>query len=316
MADKRRGFLIIVMVLSVLAFAGFSLAPLVGGIINSTQQTATQPTPTPTQTINAKVSDLQAQARGYELVLQREPENQTALRGLLETRLELVRLQQGEVKDVIPPLEKLSKLNPSNTEYSILLAQAQAFSGDPEAAAQIYRGILQSKPGDIRALQGLSKLLMEQKRPEAAIGLLQDTLKAAPQVNQVDAGSIDVVSVQLILGQIYAGQGRYDEAIAVYDEAMKGDPQDFRPVLAKGIIFKEQGKTKEAEPLFKKAQDMAPANYKDQIKQQATATPVLPNNTSPNNTSPSPSPNNTAGGVPTAPTTSPSPATTESPSGN
>jgi succinate dehydrogenase / fumarate reductase, flavoprotein subunit len=41
--------------------------------------------------------------------------------------------------------------------------------------------------------------------------------------------------VRLVLGQVYATQKRYLEAIAVYDEATKADPQDFRLNQANSI---------------------------------------------------------------------------------
>ena len=50
---------------------------------------------------------LQAQARGYEKVLQREPENQTALQGLVE-----IRLQMNDFERIVEPLETLIRLNP------------------------------------------------------------------------------------------------------------------------------------------------------------------------------------------------------------
>ncbi|MBE9163762.1 MULTISPECIES: tetratricopeptide repeat protein [Microcoleaceae] len=274
-ANKRRGLISVVVVLSLIAFLGFSLVPILDSILKSSQTTATS-TPTPTQTAPSgekQAQLLQDQVRGYELVLQREPDNVTALRGLLQVRLELIGQGVGDIKDAIPPLEKLAKLNPETTEYGILLAQAKERTGDREGAAQAYRSILASKPGEIKALQGLVNLLLVQQRPEAAIGLLQDTLKAAPAQNQAKPGSIDVTSVQLILGQVYAVQKRYDEAIAIYDESAKANPKDFRPTLAKAIVFKEQGKTDEAKTLFDKASELAPPNYKDQINQLASGTP-------------------------------------------
>ncbi|NEO55471.1 MAG: tetratricopeptide repeat protein [Okeania sp. SIO3B5] len=271
MVDKRRGFLMAVVVLVIIAFLGFSLSPLLGGLLEANQNNG-QSTPSSTQTPAAdREADLLAQARGYELVLQREPDNQTALQGLLQVRLELVQSGKGNIEEVIPPLEKLSELNPGNTDYNVLLAQAKTYTGDREGAAQIYRSLLTAKPGNLKALQGLVNLLLQQERPEAAIGLLQDTLKAAPQANQVEAGSIDVVSVQLILGQVYAEQKRYDEAIAVYDEAIKGNSKDFRPVLAKAIMLREQGNNEAAQELFDLAIDLAPAGFKDQIKQEVSA---------------------------------------------
>ncbi|HBK63902.1 MAG TPA: Tfp pilus assembly protein PilF, partial [Cyanobacteria bacterium UBA11166] len=121
-----------------------------------------------------------------------------------------------------------------------------------------------------------------QKRPEAAIALIQDTLKTANQLNDVQAGTVDVPSVQLLLGLVYASQQRYTEALVIYDEAIRVNKQDFRPVLAKAMILKQQGKTAEAQSLFTTAVSLAPAQYKDQVKRQATesaqpsATPTPP----------------------------------------
>ncbi|MGI0488320.1 tetratricopeptide repeat protein [Pantanalinema rosaneae CENA516] len=279
MAEKRNWFINIVLILAVLAFVGFSTIPFLLDAVNNSQAKTTassSPVPSPSASAAPKKEELEAQAKGYELVLQREPENLTALRGLLEARLAL-----GDVKGAIEPLEKLAKLNPNETYYAVLLAQAKQQLQDPEGAAQVYRNILATKPGDLNALVGLVGLLQKQNRPEAAIGLLQDTLKAAPQANQVQAGSIDVPSVQVILGGVYADQQRYSEAIAIYDEATKLDKQDFRPVLGKALALKAQGKADDAKPLFNSAAELAPARYKDQIKLLAGDAPVPPNAVAP-----------------------------------
>lgn len=254
MFDKRNRWIInLVLGFAVLCFVGLAILPL-AGLLRTTPTTANPPT-----------SDLEAQARGYELVLEDEPDNQTALRNLLRVRREL-----GDVEGTIAPLEKLAELNPTQPEYTILLAQAKQQVGDREGAAQAYRSILTTQPGNIYALQGLVALLIEQERPEAAIGLLQDTLRNASQANQIQPGSVDVTSVRLLLGQVYAEGDRYDEAIAVYEQAIQSDRQDFRPVLAKALVLQAQGKDNEAQPLFTTAASLAPAQYKDQINQLAT----------------------------------------------
>lgn len=263
----------VVLVLAVLAFVGVSMVPLIAAF-NKTEPLAQNST---SNRSNSPASDqkskLQDEARGYELVLQREPENQTALKGLLQARLQLLTQKEGTIQGVIEPLEKLAKLNPEQTEYAVLLAQAKQQIGDKEGAAQAYRSVLATRPGDIKALQGMVALLLDQKRPEAAIGLLQDTLTAA-QTNTAQSGSVDTIAVQVLLGSVHASQKRYPQAFSAYDQAIKKDPKDFRPVLAKAMLLKEQGKTTEAKPLFDSASALAPAQYKDEINRAATATPT------------------------------------------
>ena len=63
---------------------------------------------------------LAAQERGYMGVLQREPQNQTALEGLAN-----VRLQMDDKVGAIEPLEKLVKLYGDRADYKVLLGQAK-----------------------------------------------------------------------------------------------------------------------------------------------------------------------------------------------
>lgn len=264
MSQKRNPWISVLVVLAIVAFVGFSMIPLVNMILtdNSPSKDATTAS---SPTIPAQeLAQLEKQAEGYELVVQREPENAGALRGLLETRLKL-----GDIQGAIPPLEQIVKLNPKQTDYAVLLAQAKQHVGDKEGAAQTYRSILATKAENLDALEGLVGLYIQQKRPEAAIGLLQDTLKKATPINDMMPGTVDIPSVQLLLGWVYANQKRYTEAIAIYDEAIKANQQDFRPVLAKALILKEQGKVAEAKPLFTTAVSLAPPKYKDQVQQLA-----------------------------------------------
>lgn len=271
MSQKRSRLIVnVVLVLVLLGSVGFSTFILGNGIRDN--QPSVAATPGATQTpISTKLAVLEDQAKGYELVLQREPDNRTALRGLLE-----VRLQMGDLKGAVFVLDKLAKLSPDQTDYTVLLAQAKQQLGDKEGAAQAYRVILASKPGDMNALQGLVGLQLLEKRPEAAIGLLQDTLKTVAQTDRGSADIMDITSIQLLLGQVYVSQQRYTEAVTIYDEAIKGNKQDFRPVLAKAIVLQQLGKTIDAKPLFTTAATLAPPQYKDQIKQMVVETPPAP----------------------------------------
>lgn len=288
---KNRWLLNLVLIVATVGLLGVTMLPLVTSAISSNSQ-ANKPNPSPSQaaTPQDQKADIEAQARGYEEVLKREPENSTALRGLLEARLKL-----NDVKGVIDPLEKLVKLNPNQTEYAVLLAQAKQQLNDPEGAAQAYRNILQSKPGDLNALAGISDLLIKQKRPEAAIGLLQDTLKQAPTANKTQPNSVDTTAVQVLLGKVFASQKRYDEALTTFDEASKTNANDFQPVLYKALVLKEQGKNDEAKPFFDKATSLAPAQFKDQITRLSTTQPSASDS---GTTSPTTPPTNAAPAAP------------------
>jgi tetratricopeptide (TPR) repeat protein len=271
------------LVYAILAIAGIGLvgqtfmafgAGLMPFFANSASQTPgptsnepkSSPSPIASQSPQADPkADLKKQAEAYTLLLERDPENSTALRGLLEARLGL-----ADVKGAIAPLEKLVKINPQDTKLAVLLAQARQQNQEPEAAAQVYRDVLQKQPGELNALGGLSALLIEQKRPESAVSLLKDTLKEAPNTNKAAPGSVDTASVQILLGKVYASEKRFDEAIASFDNAAKDNPQNFQPVYYKAVLLKDQGKLDEAKPLFEKAAALAPAEVKDQINRDAS----------------------------------------------
>ena len=121
----------------------------------------------------------------------------------------------------------------------------------------------------MNALRGLVALLLQEERPEAAIGLLEDTLKTSNDVNQIQPNSIDIGSVQLLLGQVYVELGRDNEAIAIYDEAIRAGGDDFRPILSKALLLQTLGRDDEAQPLFASAEALAPAEYKDEINRLA-----------------------------------------------
>ena len=261
-AIKRSNWILnVILILAVLALLGVSTIPLLSEAFRSTTPSTAGTTVGAVSTVNgSRQAKLEAQARGYELVLEREPENQSVLRGLLDVRLEL-----QDIPGAIAPLESLAALNPEDIQYAVLLAEAKAYTGDPEGAAIAYRQILTKTPGEILALRGLVELQLQQNNPQAAIGVLQETLEQAPEANEIAEGTIDTLAVTLLLGRVYADLERYEEAIAIYNRAIEDNEGDFRPLLGKAIVLKTQGKLDEAKPLFASASSLAPSEYKDEI---------------------------------------------------
>jgi tetratricopeptide (TPR) repeat protein len=248
------------------AVAAFVAVPVLFGL-NGRASNSDRAASSATQPSVDETTQLQGEIEGYTAVLSREPDNQTALSGIIYAKSRL-----GDLEGTVEPLERLVELNPNEPRYAVLLAQTKQQLNDLEGAAQTYRGVLTQTPGNIPALEGLVALLLSQGRTEGAVGLLKDTLNTADQNNEISPGSIDKLSVKLLLGQVYVEEQNYDQALSIYDEAI-ADAQavsptqpDFRPTLAKGLVLKEQGQDSEAQALFDQAIALAPTQYKDGVR--------------------------------------------------
>jgi hypothetical protein len=104
-----------IVIVSGIAFLGSSILG-VGGLIASSLQEPTAKE-NPAQSQNAQ---LNAQEKGFLAVLQREPKNPTAIRGLSE--IVNLRMQQGDVPGTRATVEQLVKIDPTNQKYKEFLA--------------------------------------------------------------------------------------------------------------------------------------------------------------------------------------------------
>lgn len=111
---SRTRFQKVVTLVSVIAFFGSTAYGAIGALSNALK---------PPADVNTAVSpetQLQVEAKGYEMVLKREPENRVALEGLVLTRLKM-----KDAKSAIAPLEKLVKLNLTRQDYKTVLTQVK-----------------------------------------------------------------------------------------------------------------------------------------------------------------------------------------------
>lgn len=273
---SRRWLTITVLAITSLVFLGLSIYPMIEALMIQQKANSSAPSPTGSPSAPDSAETVQKEEEGYQLVLKRDPNNQSALQGFVETRLKLIRLGLRKPKDVIEPLEKLTKLNPNQPLYATLLAQAHQQTGNSNAASQTYRNVLTQQPTNIDALQGYIALLIQQQQSSEALDLLKNTMATAKQMNQQQAGSVDVPALDLLIGDVYLSQQRSSEAMILYERLQKENPNDFRPVAAKGIVLRNQGKTQEAIALFKSAEALAPVQIKEKIQQLIATTQANP----------------------------------------
>ena len=113
MTMKKR----IITIIMGVGFLGFMGSQIQGMIVEG-RQASQQQEQQANQVRQQQLEKLQAQEEGYEKVLEREPNNQNALEGLVQTRIDM-----KDYEEAIPPLEKLVELKPEREDYQEVLAQ-------------------------------------------------------------------------------------------------------------------------------------------------------------------------------------------------
>ncbi|MDZ4098977.1 MAG: M48 family metalloprotease [Methylophilaceae bacterium] len=85
-----------------------------------------------------------------------------------------------------------------------------------------------------------------------------DTAKATSLAKQAIAGEPREPRFQDLLGDIALSQKKYDEALKHYAQAIKMQPDYFKPHIQSGIALYQSGRKAEAEPYFKRSNELLP----------------------------------------------------------
>jgi predicted Zn-dependent protease len=245
-SPARKLLNILLLVVGTVTFLGFSFGPLFQALGPSESPEASLVT-----------EQLRAQADGYRVVLEREPDNPIALRGLIDTQLQL-----NEPQGAIEPLKKLVQLEPENRQLRAFLAQIQQDTGDFEGALEQLQILYEGDPKDGQVLQQLVDVQLTLGRTSEAIALLEKHLEEAPEDNDV----------RLRLAFVYARNNQTEKAVVLYDKLIAADPSDFTPVLGKAIALSsatDENLRAKAPELFEQAARLAPPQVREQIQQQA-----------------------------------------------
>jgi predicted Zn-dependent protease len=245
-SPARKLLNILLLVVGTVTFLGFSFGPLFQALGPSESPEASLVT-----------EQLRAQADGYRVVLEREPDNPIALRGLIDTQLQL-----NEPQGAIEPLKKLVELEPKNRQLRAFLAQIQQDTGDFEGALEQLQILYEGDPKDGQVLQQLVDVQLTLGRTSEAIALLEKHLEEVPEDNDV----------RLRLAFVYARNNQTEKAVVLYDKLIAADPSDFTPVLGKAIALSsatDENLRAKAPELFEQAARLAPPQVREQIQQQA-----------------------------------------------
>jgi tetratricopeptide (TPR) repeat protein len=151
----------------------------------------------------------------------------------------------AEARDV---LREALKIAPSDVRLTFMLTQAQRDAGDLAAAEITARALQTAHPEDPRTTYLLAQVLDAGGRHQEIVDLLK------PEIARLRTAKAKPGQVGLLLG----AQGlallqlkRYDEAIAVYRDAITASPDDTAIMFQFGAALDRAGRRPEAQKIFR-----------------------------------------------------------------
>jgi tetratricopeptide (TPR) repeat protein len=157
--------------------------------------------------------------------------------------------------EIAAPSAEVFCLTDDERDYELALA---IIKKRPEAALDIFTGLQQRHPEDVRQLVGLAAASAELNRPEDAMGYAAAALKLAPDdpAAQIEYG------VRLIRGCIMVRalgcDERWRQAVGLFRSAVRTDPERFDAVMGLGLSYLHSGRPGDALNYLKIAYQKAP----------------------------------------------------------
>ena len=149
-------------------------------------------------------------------------------------------------QDATAIFERYTGRNPKNAWGQYMLGMSAWKSGDLSKAEGAFETALSIDPGHTKSSINLSRVLIEQKRYDDAVS------KLTP-LAETEAASSDVFR---LLGRAYSAQGKSEEAMNAYRQAIESNELDAWSMNNLGLLLLEQQRAEEALPLFEKAAEL------------------------------------------------------------
>jgi tetratricopeptide (TPR) repeat protein len=170
--------------------------------------------------------------------------------------------QQKDYKKAIAAYRKATEIDPDNLDAQRGLAQNLLSAGDMDGALRQYQAVVKEDPQDAQSLVRIAEIHRRNGRFDDALA----TLKQAEGLVQ------DSIELNYNYALTYAGQGKYDEAIAQLQGLLQKSEKpggqytagelNNRAVFIErmGTFYRDQGKIQEAVDTFKRLLSMGDEN--------------------------------------------------------
>ena len=231
-----------------------------------------------------------AARKRFDTVLEKEPNNESALLGLANFR----QLQGADATEIESLLKRAVAANPQSIPPRIALVQMYARRGDGKQALLAAQEAATALPNDPRALELLgeaqlatgepklaletfTKLVAAQPQSTGALMLLARTLvvlkdydKAIETLRSALAINSSLTEAKREIVAIYVASGRPEIALREIKTIQRQQPDDPAAYVLEGDLWASQNKSSEAEIAYRAALKRAPANAMVAIKLHAS----------------------------------------------
>ena len=164
----------------------------------------------------------------------------------VQPMLALVRsyLRAGKTREALSFVDSVVQASPDNNEARLLQGQLEALSGSKEKAASIFRKIIETDPKNAEGYLQLANLMLYDKRLADADKAVSEGLAAIP----------NDFALRATKAAILVYQGKFDEAIALYEGLLKERPGADVVVNNLASLLSENRQDKES---LKRAYELA-----------------------------------------------------------
>lgn len=149
----------------------------------------------------------------------------------------------------------VTHIAPHHIQSVLLSSQLLTQLGNFDLATKEYNKVPSDSPAFLEAEMGRAAALWNAQKPDAAIEVLEQLNKTAPNVRRIPTE----------LGGYYRNLERYEDAVAVYDKAVAltktPTASDWFLFFTRAIAFERSGNWDAAEADFRKALELSPNQH-------------------------------------------------------
>jgi Flp pilus assembly protein TadD len=152
----------------------------------------------------------------------------------------------GNFSEATRVFEQYTGEKPKNAWGHYMLGLSAQKSGDNAKAEKAFEEALSIDPNHLKSLTNLSRILIDQERYEDALNKLALAAEISPESAEV----------KRLFGRTYHGQGKIEESIDSYRQAIALDDKDAWSMNNLGFLLLESGRASDAVPVLARAVEL------------------------------------------------------------